>query len=79
MEDGHAAQHLLAVVGTEQGAARPASASAAIPPQAERDEQRLAPWLFDRPGETRGAYAGDVRGFLAHTGKPIRATALGDV
>lgn len=56
-----------------------APAPAVIPPQAERDEQLLALWLFDRPEETRRAYAGDVRGFLAHTGKPIRATTLGDV
>ncbi len=55
------------------------SAPVAIPPQAERDEQLLALWLFDRPEETRRAYAGDVRSFLAHTGKPIQATTLGDV
>ncbi len=50
-----------------------------MPPQAERDEQLLALWLFDRPEETRRAYAGDVRGFFAHTGRPVQATTLGDV
>ena len=43
------------------------------------DEQLLALWLFNRPEETRRAYAADVRGFLAHTGKAIQATTLGDV
>lgn len=36
-------------------------------------------WLFDRPEQTRRAYAGDVRGFLAHTGKGVQAIRLGDV
>ncbi len=66
MENGPAAEHQV-------------SAPVAIPPQVERDEQLLALWLFDRPEETRRAYAGDVRGFLAHTGKPIQAITLGDV
>ena len=43
------------------------------------DEQLLALWLFNQPEETRRAYAADVRGFLAHTGKAIQATTLGDV
>ena len=79
-DDGaHAAQNLPAVIGADANTAHAAQAPAAIPPQAERDEQLLALWLFDRPEETRRAYAADVRDFLAHTGTTIQATTLGDV
>ena len=80
MDDEHAAQqHLPAVVGVEARSEQAAPVPAVIPPQAERDEQLLALWLFDRPEETRRAYASDVRGFLVHTGTTIQATTLGDV
>ena len=77
-------EHLPAVTGTQAGGGRTAhpaavSTPAVIPPQAERDEQLLALWLFDRPEETRRAYAADVRGVLAHTGTTIQATTLGHV
>lgn len=76
-DDGQAAQPLPAVINAGADTAHAAQTPALIPPQAERDEQLLALWLFDWPAETRRAYAADLCGFLAHTGKGIQATRLG--
>ena len=78
-DSSHAAQNLPAVIGVKATTVNAVQAPAVIPPQAERDEQLLAMWLFDRPEETRRAYAADMRGFFVHTGKAIQATTLCDV
>lgn len=82
MEDGHPAPNLPTAISTDAGADEaylaPASAPAVIPPQAERDEQLLALWLFDLPEQK-------VRLRWRHARLPrphrqgIRATQLGDV
>src|SRR5690349_2964819 len=53
---------------------------AAVPvQQAETDETLIGLWLNGRSRHTIRAYEADVRAFLAHAGKPIRAVTIGDV
>src|SRR5690349_295600 len=64
----------------------PLPVAAPLPPpaiallaQAQSDAQLIALWLHGRSPGTARAYAGDIRRFLAHCGKPLRAVTLGDV
>lgn len=49
------------------------------PAQAGSDEQLVALWLHGRSGGTQRAYAADLRAFLAHVARPLRAATLSDV
>jgi integrase/recombinase XerD len=62
--------------------ARPAVPSTLSPDgqaQADSDETMLRLWLHGRPLHTVRAYDADVRAFLDHAGKPLRAVTVGDV
>lgn len=58
-------------------AAQPAAS--VIPAQAHSDDHLVAMWLHGRAPSTAGAYAGDVRGFLAHVGVPVRSVTVGHI
>lgn len=50
-----------------------------VPAQADSDATLIGLWLNGRPRHTTRAYETDVRAFLAHVGKPLRAVTVGDV
>lgn len=52
---------------------------AGLPERAVPDVELVRLWLHGRSAETQAAYRGDVRAFLAHAGKPLRAVTLGDL
>ena len=55
------------------------AAAAAVPRQAEHDDQLITMWLHGRPKTTRRAYERHVERFLALTGKPLAMITVGDV
>jgi len=63
----------------QAGALTITQATELIPVQAETDARLIAMWLHGRSAGTARAYAADVRAFLAHAGKLLRAATVGDV
>ncbi len=59
--------------------ALPTPAVGAHPAQADTDETLILLWLDGRSHHAARAYEADVRAFLAHVGKPLRAVTVGDV
>ena len=53
--------------------------AAAVPRQAEHDDQLIAMWLHGRPATTRRSYRRHVTKFLALTCKPLATVTVGDV
>jgi site-specific recombinase XerD len=50
-----------------------------IPAQSDNDAQLIGLWLYGRSAGTARAYAADVRGFLTHSGRSLRAVTVGNV
>jgi site-specific recombinase XerD len=50
-----------------------------IPAQSHNDARLIGLWLHGRSAGTARAYAADIRGFLAHSGRSLRAVTVGDV
>ena len=57
----------------------PQATTAAVPRQAEHDDQLIQMWLHGRPETTRRAYERHVGRFLALACKPLAAVTVGDV
>jgi len=66
-------------VTTMPAAVVTATATAAIPQQADSDAHLVALWLHGRTARTLAAYASEARTFLAFAAKPLRAVTLGDL